>query len=61
MPNEVYSGDLIWQGGSIIKGKWYVVVEQTGNSAGTYTLQVSGSAIDRALPPTPVPTPGVYR
>lgn len=69
-PNEVYGGDLIWQGGSIIKGKWYVVVEQSGNGASTYTLQVSGSGIDRTLPPTPVPTPtyslpvptpGVYR
>jgi hypothetical protein len=56
-PNDVNGGDLIWQGGSIIKGQWYVVVEQAGESASTYTLQVSGSGVERRVLPTPAPTP----
>jgi hypothetical protein len=55
--NSLAGGDLTWEGGSIIKGKWYVIVEQTGSSPSTYTLQVNGTSINRALPPTPVPTP----
>jgi hypothetical protein len=69
-PNEANGGDLIWTGGNIIRGQWYVVVEQAGASASTYTLEVSGSGIGRWVKPTPVPTPtyslplptpGVYR
>jgi len=56
-PNDVYGGDPVWHGGSIIRGKWYVVVEQSGASPSTYTLEVSGIGVDRTLPPTPVPTP----
>jgi len=56
-PNDVYGGDLFWTGGSIIRGTWYVVVEQSGASPSNYTLKVSGNGVDRTLPPTAVPTP----
>jgi hypothetical protein len=56
-PNDAYHGDLIWLGGNIVKGKWYVVVEQKGSSPSAYTLTVSGTGVDRTLPPTPTPVP----
>jgi hypothetical protein len=56
--SSVYNGDLIWSGKNMIKGTWYVIVEQTGNAATHYTLQVSGTGIDKTLviPVTPTPT-----
>jgi hypothetical protein len=55
--SKVDNGDLTWTGGSIIKGKWYIIVEQNGTSPTSYTLEVSGTGVERTLPPTAVPTP----
>ena len=55
--NDLYGGDLIWEGGSVIKNTWYVIVEQHGTSPSTYTLEVNGAGVDTTLPPAPTPTP----
>ncbi|HEX9115903.1 MAG TPA: hypothetical protein VGA61_07540, partial [Anaerolineae bacterium] len=59
-PNANMGGDLIWTGWSKVPGTWYVEVKQTGATAGSFTIQVTGSGVSLDLPPAPVPTPA-YR
>ncbi|HEX9116484.1 MAG TPA: hypothetical protein VGA61_10480 [Anaerolineae bacterium] len=58
--NPNMGGDLIWTGWSKVPGTWYVEVKQTGATAGSFAIQITGSGVSLDLPPAPVPTP-TYR
>ena len=43
--NDQFGGDLIWTGSFKFPGTYYVLVEQTGRTAGSYMLDVSGKGV----------------
>jgi hypothetical protein len=47
--NDQFGGDLIWSGSFKFPGTYYVLVEQTGGTAGSYKLDVSGKGV--SFPP----------
>jgi len=47
--NDQFGGDLIWSGSFKFPGTYYVLVEQTGSTAGAYKLDVSGKGV--SFPP----------
>ena len=52
--NDMFGGDLVWTGSFKFPGTYYVVVEQTGRTAGSYMLSISGKGV--SFPPAKVET-----
>jgi len=50
--NDQFGGDLVWTGSFKFPGTYYVVVEQTGRTAGSYKLDISGKGVN--FPPAKV-------
>ena len=50
--NDLFGGDLVWTGSFKFPGTYYVVVEQTGLTAGSYLLSISGKGV--SFPPAKV-------
>ena len=50
--NDQFGGDLVWTGSFKFPGAYYVVVEQTGRTAGSYKLDISGKGV--SFPPAKV-------
>ena len=47
--NDQFGGDLVWTGSFKFPGTYYVLVEQTGGTAGSYKLEISGKGV--SFPP----------
>ena len=47
--NDQFGGDLVWTGSFKFPGTYYVLVEQTGGTAGSYKLDISGKGV--SFPP----------
>ena len=47
--NDQFGGDLVWTGSFKFPGTYYVLVEQTGRTAGSYMLDISGKGV--SFPP----------
>lgn len=43
--NLLYNGDLVWTGNFRQGGTYYIAVDQTGGTTGTYQLSVAGSGV----------------
>ena len=52
--NDQFGGDLVWTGSFKFPGTYYVVVEQTGRTAGSYMLDISGKGV--SFPPAAAAT-----
>ena len=47
--NDQFGGDLVWTGSFEFPGTYFVLVEQTGRTAGSYMLSISGKGV--SFPP----------
>jgi len=52
--NDQFGGDLVWTGSFKFPGTYYVAVEQTGGTAGSYKLDISGKGV--SFPPAAAAT-----
>ena len=50
--NDTFGDDLVWTGSFKFPGTYYVLVEQTGRTAGSYKLDISGKGV--SFPPAKV-------